>query len=238
MGNLLLVDDDKNVLDGLIRALRGQDFTCYIANSGEEALELLAKYPFEVVLSDYKMPKMNGLELCQRIKASYPDTIRLMLSGYAEIDVVSEGMNSGAIHKFLIKPCNNKYLIEQITEAFAHYQELMSHKRNAVALEKGFEAILVTNDDNIITSANTSRQLLTGFAEEELIGQPFTLINEEQNASIFSEFNKKLHKQGYWVGQIYLDCKFQGPKKVWLSASTIRDQSKKVRETIYSFIDR
>ena len=101
---LLLVDDDPSFLYGMRRALYQQPYRVFTAESGLEAISVLKKLNVQVVVSDYKMPKMNGLCLLKRIKQSNPHIILIMLTGYADVGVLVEAINEVGLFKFLVKP--------------------------------------------------------------------------------------------------------------------------------------
>ena len=92
---ILLVDDDRNILDGYRRNLRGE-FLIDVAQSGQEALGLLdSKGPYAVVISDMRMPGMDGIEFLRRVKSASPETVRVMLTGNAETETAIEAINEG-----------------------------------------------------------------------------------------------------------------------------------------------
>jgi diguanylate cyclase (GGDEF)-like protein/PAS domain S-box-containing protein len=115
---LLIVDDEPNILTSLSRLLRREGFNILTATSPSEAFEHLAKHPVQVVLSDQRMPEMSGTEFFSRVRQLYPDTIRIVLTGYTDLDSVTGAINRGAIYKFLTKPWDDDLLREQIREAF------------------------------------------------------------------------------------------------------------------------
>jgi diguanylate cyclase (GGDEF)-like protein/PAS domain S-box-containing protein len=115
---LLLVDDEPNILNSLSRLLRREGYTILTATSPAEAFDLLAKHPVQVILSDQRMPDMSGTEFFARVRQLYPDTIRIVLTGYTDLDSVTGAINRGAIYKFLTKPWDDDLLREQIREAF------------------------------------------------------------------------------------------------------------------------
>lgn len=115
---LLLVDDEPNILSSLSRLLRREGYTILKATSPIEAFELLAKHPTQVVISDQRMPEMSGTEFLSRVRQLYPDTVRLVLTGYTDLESVTGAINRGAIYKFLTKPWDDDQLREQIREAF------------------------------------------------------------------------------------------------------------------------
>ncbi|MHB8474355.1 MAG: EAL domain-containing protein [Gammaproteobacteria bacterium] len=115
---LLLVDDEANVLNALSRALRRSEYRILVALSGEEALDILAREDVHVIMSDQRMPGLSGTELLSKVKEMYPDTVRIVLSGYTDLGAITEAINQGAIYKFLTKPWEDEELRRQIQDAF------------------------------------------------------------------------------------------------------------------------
>jgi len=115
---LLLVDDEPNILSALARLLHRENFKVLTALSPAKAFELLAQQPVQVILSDQRMPDMSGTEFLARVHQLYPETIRIVLTGFTDLDSVTDAINRGAISKFLTKPWDDDQLREQIREAF------------------------------------------------------------------------------------------------------------------------
>jgi len=115
---LLLVDDEQNILASLKRLLRRDQYHILTAGSGQEGLDVLASHAVDVIVSDQRMPGMLGADFLRKAKLLYPQTIRIMLSGYTELQAVTDAVNEGAIFKFLTKPWDDHQLREQIAEAF------------------------------------------------------------------------------------------------------------------------
>ncbi len=116
---LLLVDDEENIVAALRRLLRVEGWLVLSATSAEQALQLMARHEVDVILSDQRMPGMTGVELLRRAKELYPHTIRLVLSGYTELQSITDAINEGAIYKFLAKPWDDEQLRGHLREAFA-----------------------------------------------------------------------------------------------------------------------
>ena len=116
---LLLVDDEDNIVAALRRLLRSEAWLVLSATSAEQALQLMARHEVDVILSDQRMPGMTGVELLRRAKQLYPDTIRLVLSGYTELQSITDAINEGAIYKFLAKPWDDEQLRAHLRDAFA-----------------------------------------------------------------------------------------------------------------------
>lgn len=121
--NLLVVDDEAGICNALTRLLRRDGYHIITANSGTEALDLLALHPVQVILSDQRMPGMSGTELLDKVKSLYPDTVRIVLSGYTDLKVVTDAVNRGAVFRFLTKPWDDAQLREQVRDAFTHYRK-------------------------------------------------------------------------------------------------------------------
>lgn len=126
--HLLLVDDEVNVLRALSRLLRGQGYQIHIANGPGAALPILEQFPVGVVVSDQRMPEMDGTEFLARVRERWPDTVRILLTAYAEISAVTEAVNKGAVFKFLLKPHDDELLKSVLSEAFQHHQLLRENK--------------------------------------------------------------------------------------------------------------
>ncbi len=110
MITVLFVDDEPNILEGLQRMLRPmrREWHMHFAHSGAEALALLGTQHVDVVVSDMRMPGMDGAQLLHEVKDRYPHTVRLILSGYAEKELILKSV--GAAHQYLAKPCNAETL--------------------------------------------------------------------------------------------------------------------------------
>jgi len=130
---LLLVDDEENILTSLNRLLRRDGYQILRANSARAGLELLAENKVGVILSDQRMPEMSGVEFLRKAKQLYPDTVRIVLSGYTELKSVTDAINEGSVYKFLTKPWEDNLLREHIREAFERYE--MAHENQRMASE-------------------------------------------------------------------------------------------------------
>lgn len=129
---MLLVDDDVSILKALTRVFRQENYEVLTATNAEEALARLREGKFNVVVSDYMMPGMNGAELLKKIKALYPETIRIMLTGHADTGAVMGAINEGAVYKFILKPWNDDDLRVTVALALEQY-DLLQKNRALVA---------------------------------------------------------------------------------------------------------
>ncbi|MGE4369078.1 MAG: EAL domain-containing protein [Burkholderiaceae bacterium] len=118
---LLLLDDEPNILRALSRLLRRDGYRILTANSPDHAFALLAENDVQVVVSDQRMPEMTGTEFFSRVKEIYPDTVRLILSGYTDLKSVTDAINRGSIYRFLTKPWDDEALRREVAAAFKTY---------------------------------------------------------------------------------------------------------------------
>ena len=113
---ILFVDDEPNILRALKRALFKMNINMLLADSGKKALEILEGNTVHVVVSDMKMPHMSGAELLEQVAKLYPDTFRVVLTGFADIDSTIKAVNQGKIHRYLQKPWDNQELMNTLEE--------------------------------------------------------------------------------------------------------------------------
>jgi len=119
---ILLVDDDVQVLDGLQRQLRGQ-FDVTATSDPKEAIRLVvAEGPFAVVVSDLRMPGMDGVSLLFLIRQSAPETVRVLLTGDADMEAAISAINQGNIFRFLTKPCTPAILIRTLEASVEQFR--------------------------------------------------------------------------------------------------------------------
>lgn len=128
LARVLCVDDEANILTAIQRSLR-KSFDIRTAGGGREGLEILEREgPFKVVVSDMRMPEMNGAMFLKQVRAQWPATVRLLLTGYADLDAVTAAVNEGSIYRFLTKPCSTGVLMAAIQDAVKQHDLLTAEK--------------------------------------------------------------------------------------------------------------
>jgi diguanylate cyclase (GGDEF)-like protein/PAS domain S-box-containing protein len=120
-GAVLLLDDEENILRALIRVLRRDGYTLFSAPTADRAFELLALHDIGVVVADHRMPGMSGVDFLSKVRDLYPETVRIILSGYADIASITEAINQGGVHKFLTKPWDDAEMRAEVAEARRRY---------------------------------------------------------------------------------------------------------------------
>jgi len=131
MEKVLFVDDEPAALDGYRRVLY-HDFALATALGAEQGLaEIRNNGPFAIVISDMRMPGMNGAEFLAAVRAAAPNTVRMLLTGHADLDAAIEAVNKGHIFRFLSKPCRKDVLVQAITDGIAQYRAVEAEKHLA-----------------------------------------------------------------------------------------------------------
>ncbi|MBJ6136578.1 EAL domain-containing protein [Marinobacter litoralis] len=118
---LLLLDDEANILRAMTRILRRDGYRILSTTSVQEAFEMLAANNVQVIVSDQRMPEMSGTEFLSQVKDIYPNTVRIVLSGYTDLRSVTDAINEGAIYKFLTKPWDDQQIRDHIKRAFLYH---------------------------------------------------------------------------------------------------------------------
>ena len=119
---LLVVDNEAALVAAVKRALRPEGYRILTAHNAEEALDMLARTPVQVILCEHRLTGMSGPQFLAVATRLYPDTMRLILSGYTELESVLDAVNCGEIYRFLTKPWDDAQLRQNIGDAFRRYQ--------------------------------------------------------------------------------------------------------------------
>lgn len=144
---ILLVDDDENISASLTRLLRRDGYQILRANSGQEGFALLAQHKVGVIISDQRMPGMTGTEFLSKVREQYPDTVRIVLSGYTELNSVTEAINRGAVYKFLTKPWEDDLLRAHVEEAFQRHEMKLENARLSYELHQVNDELRCINQE-------------------------------------------------------------------------------------------
>lgn len=134
---ILIVDDEKEILKALSRLLRSPEYEIQTAASADEARHLFRTHDIDLVLCDYMLDKSeNGVELLKEFIRDRPDVITMLITGYVEIDIALEAINSLGVYKFILKPWNNEDLILTVRRALEQRRLIMENKRLQDELKK------------------------------------------------------------------------------------------------------
>ena len=181
---ILIVDDNKEILNSLVLTLKlADDFYSEIetATNGETALVKMMKDEFDLVLADYKMPGMNGVELLSKVNDKYPNTARILITGYSDISTAKDAINKAKVDNYVEKPWHNDELRSII------YRILLSKTNrefwNLIKVDKVEQAL------NIIEKAKSSiPKTITTLGPKELF------LFEFKSSKEFNKFNYEIKK--------------------------------------------
>lgn len=127
--NILFVDDEKNILGSLSRVFRKEGYGIMLAESGECGLDLLRHNSVAVVVSDQRMPGMGGVEFLKKAREASPDTVRIMLTGQADMAEITGAINEGGVYRYITKPWDDEELKHIIRAAVERYSLLVENRR-------------------------------------------------------------------------------------------------------------
>ena len=138
---ILIVDDEINVLKSFQRSLRREPYSLITVTGGEEALLILEAREISLVISDYNMPKMNGMEFLKQVKTLYPHLLAIMLTGQAELNIAVQAINEAGVYKFIQKPWEDQELKVTIRRAIETI-DLTSERDRLIQKVKSRDIIL------------------------------------------------------------------------------------------------
>jgi two-component system, probable response regulator PhcQ len=167
---ILLVDDEPNIISSLQRVLLEEPYEIISAGSAEEGMKLLETTRFKVVVSDERMPGMGGAEFLSIVRNSYPETVRILLTGYASLEAAMAAVNGGEIYRFFMKPWDDLELMLAIRSAIERYDLEVENRRllaivrrqyrELTAIEERFPGItgIERDEDGSITLPEMSEE--------------------------------------------------------------------------------
>jgi response regulator RpfG family c-di-GMP phosphodiesterase len=127
MRTVLFVDDEPSIRNAIERMyLERDDLRCLFASSGQVGLEIISREDVWVVVSDYLMPGMRGIEFLSKVKGVRPDTVRIMMTAYADLSIAIDAINKSEAYRFITKPWNNRELMDIVDESLMRYQLILS----------------------------------------------------------------------------------------------------------------
>lgn len=180
---VLFVDDEESILNALRRELHGEEYRCLFALSGNQALKIMQQENVSVIVSDMKMPEMDGLRLLRIVKDKYPTTARVVLSGYTQLPQILVTVNQAEVFKFLTKPWGGE-LKSVIHEALNYHRLLADRQRieQLIGLQYNDPSSLIQKIETTIIAARKSNILFSALATKafefasEALSSPESLV--------------------------------------------------------------
>ena len=179
---MLFIDDEEAVLKALRRYLRNEDFTLLTASSAEEGLTILEKREVQLVISDQRMPGMQGLPFLQRIKQQYPDVVRVLLSGYERAEMLMEAVNQGEVYRCLLKPWDGTELKAVIRQCFEHHDLVRENRKLMTQLQDRNRELqaLTTSLESMVAARTRTLQL----SQEILHALPLPVVGVDPDGML------------------------------------------------------
>ncbi len=149
---VLVVDDEPAILRSLSRTFHGQPIVLHTALGGKAAIEMLEKNHYDLVLSDMRMPDVDGAEVLNRAYDFYPESVRMLISGYTDHDLMIKAINDGRVHGFIEKPWNNKQLVSKVKAALSELnaKQTMPDKPSKEPVVETLQADLVQEPHDLM----------------------------------------------------------------------------------------
>lgn len=169
---LLLVDDEASILSSLRRLLRPAGYTVHTAESGKAGLEILEREPIDLVISDMRMPEMNGAQFLEQVRQRWPMTTRILLTGYADVSSTIDAINRGEIFRYISKPWDDNQLALTIRDALES-SRLRNENTRLLALTQA------QNEELIQLNAGLELKVAERTAEIQKVNSVLKLANEQ-----------------------------------------------------------
>lgn len=204
---LLLVDDEKAITRALHRLFRKEGYKILTADSGMQGLEKLNQSdgPVSLIISDQRMPEMNGAEFLEKAKAIYPEAIRYLLTGYSDMEAVINAVNKGEIHRYLTKPWNDDDLLLHVRQSLEHFELFSENQRlTQLTIAQNKELSLLNKDLELkveertkeIVQKNQVLKTINGMLEQSFMDSIRLLVSSVEI------INPRLGKQMRMVAQL------------------------------------
>jgi len=237
---VLFIDDEANILKALQRLLRNEPCRVITASRGSEALEILDRERPQVVVSDQRMPEISGVDLLQSVRQRHPDVIRILLTGYTEMNVAVEAINRGEIFRLVTKPWNDEELKATLRQAFdTHDLKGEIRRLNQVTREQNLKLQELNRDLEVTVQERTKQlfdkhqelriayvQTIKALAEAVDAKDPYTRGHSERVGVYASKMGRELGLPRDQIERVYIAGLLHDLGKIGIRDSVIRKPDK------------
>ena len=181
---ILLVDDEQNIINSITRVLRAEDLEISSATDANDGWDLLKKIGgADLVISDNKMPTISGIDFLIKVRQLYPDAIRILLTGYPDLDSTIKAINSGQVYRFITKPWENEELKLIVKQALEYY-DILRDNRALITLAR--------QQADMLKTAQQRYQI----PQSEFDKSGIYIIEEQKVSETLADFMKKYYPKG------------------------------------------
>lgn len=156
--NILIVDDESNILSSLLRVLQAEDYEIFTAENALDGLDIVKNNEIALVLSDYKMPGMNGVTFLSKVKEISPDSMRLIFTGCTDLEVAIAAINNGEVYRFISKPINAQEIRLTIKQSLDY---------RTLVLQNGVLTEVVKTQKNVLSKLEQQHPGITQVMRDE-----------------------------------------------------------------------
>ena len=222
--NVLVVDDEAGIIQAIRRMLRAEPFHIHEASSGDEALAILQRHDIELMITDYKMPGMDGLTLCQKARDLSPATYRLLLSGQVDYSALRSAWQQGDVHRFVAKPWDNLLLSMDIKEGLKQHDLLKNLQQVSRAIHTE-QAMLLTDANWIVRMASPLMCEALQCEESDLLGvNLFAHALSSMPVTLETDVTRQVEQQQTWLGYFNLTGPQQLNLPAWMAITPLGSQ--------------
>ncbi|MBM2837739.1 MAG: response regulator receiver protein [Deltaproteobacteria bacterium] len=144
---ILFVDDEENILSSLVRLFRKENYDLLTATGGKDGLKIVESREISLVISDQMMPVMTGVDFLTRVKDISPDTIRIMLTGYADLEAAISAINKGEVYRFISKPWNDEELKLTVRQSLDYRDLVLKNRSLTRTVKKQYDVLKTLEKD-------------------------------------------------------------------------------------------
>lgn len=222
--NILLVDDEAGIIQAIRRMLRSESFHIFEASNGNDALAILERNDIQLLITDYKMPGMDGLTLCRKTREMSPSTYRLLLSGQVDYSALRRAWQDGDVHRFVAKPWDNLLLTMDIREGIRQHQ-LLRHMHDLSHGLQHQQPTLLTDANWIVRLANSPLCKALDCNEQDLLGMNlFAPALSDMPVTLETEVTRQVEEGKTWLGHFNLTGPSQVRHQAWMAITPIGEQ--------------
>lgn len=199
--NLLIIDDEPEILAALRRQFR-KHYTIYVADSAEAGLQIMMQVPIQVIISDQRMPGMKGATFFHKVRHEFPDAVRLLLTGYTDIQAVIDAINDGNVYRYISKPWDPVELDMIVREAFEHHDLIVANRRlveQLTTINQELERRIAERTQEL-TALNQQKDHILGAVAHDLRG-PLSSIR--LSAEVLRDDDLSAESRALFVEAIY-----------------------------------